>query len=506
MVDVVEYGRRRLIVVGAVMLATILQLADTTIVNVSIPTLDGNLGASVDEGTWFITSYIVANVIIIPLTPWLQARFGRRRFFVVAIAGFTVASIVCGLAGDVSSEIAFRFVQGAFGGGLMVPAQQIIRDTFPPAQLGVSQSLFGLAAVIGPTIGPTIGGYLTDELSWHWIFFINVAPGIIAAVLVALFVRDPERPKAISVDGIGIALLALGLGALEFALEEGEQRDWFSDGSIQLATIAAFLGLIAFVVWELRAKSPAVALRVLAHRPVWATSLVSFAVGFGLYGVFIISPQYSQGSLGFTTTLGGIFLMLRAATLLVLFPLTTFIVSRQHLDLRAVVAVGLIIYAAACWFQADVMTTTATLETLTFTQILGGVGLALIFVPLNVALLRTIEPAIIPAALALSRLAQQIGGSIASATLVTFADRAFAFHQSILRDAIVLSRPAIAVVEQAHVHGTPFLLASLVAGQAQVLAYADATRVIGIVVLIASPLPFLLRAHRAKREATPRAS
>jgi DHA2 family multidrug resistance protein len=496
-VDVVEYGRRRLIVVGAVMLATILQLADTTIVNVSIPTLDGNLGASIDEGTWFITSYIVANVIVIPLTPWLQGQFGRRRFFVVAIAGFTVMSIACGLATDTTTEIAFRFLQGAFGGGLMVPAQQIIRDTFPPRQLGMSQSLFGLAAVIGPTIGPTIGGYLTDALSWRWIFFINVVPGIVAAILVALYVRDPERPKAVSVDTIGIALLALGLGALEFALEEGEQRDWFSDVSIEVATVMALAGLVAFVLWELWSERPAVALRVLGHRAVWASSLVSFAVGFGLYGVFIISPEFSQGSLGFTTTLGGILLMQRAATMLVLFPLTTFIVSRRNLDLRAAIAVGLILYGAACWLQADVMTTTSSLQALTFTQILGGGGLALIFVPLNVALLRAIEPAIVPAALAISRLAQQIGGSIASATLITFSDRAFAFHQSILRDAIVLTRPAVALLTQTH-STTPMLLASIVAKQAQVLAYADASRLIGIVVLIAAPLPFLLRAQPAK--------
>ena len=244
MSSVVEYGARRVAVVAAVMLAALMQLADTTIVNVALPSIDGTLGASHDQGAWFITAYIIANVIVIPLTPWLQSIFGRKRYFAMSIAGFTLVSILCGLASDTNTEIALRFIQGAFGGGLMVPAQQIIRDTFPPDQLGKSQSLFALAIVIGPTIGPTLGGILTDDLSWRWVFFINVLPGIAAALLVLLFVRDPHAPKRIPVDGIGMGLLAVGLATMQYVLDEGERNGWFDDATIVMCTVVSVIALV----------------------------------------------------------------------------------------------------------------------------------------------------------------------------------------------------------------------------------------------------------------------
>jgi DHA2 family multidrug resistance protein len=492
-----EYGFRRIVVVSAVMLAVVLQLADTTIVNVSLPTIDGNLGASVDEGTWFITAYIIANVIIIPLSPWLSSLLGRRQYFALSIAGFTLSSLLCGMATDVPTEIAFRFVQGAFGGGLMVPAQQIIRDAFPPAKLGLSQALFGLAATIGPTLGPTLGGVLTDALSWRWVFFINLVPGIIATLLVLRFVRNPVREPRAPVDLPGIALLAVGLGAFQYVLEEGERRDWFADDGIRIIAVVAVVGLALFTLWELRGtRTPAVALRVLRNRTVWAAALVSFAVGFGLYGVFVIQPQYSQSSLGYTTTLSGLMVMTRAGTVLALFPLTAWIVSRPRLDLRAATAAGLALYAIASWLQAYVMTTTASFESQVPTQILGGIGLALVFVPLQVSLLRALEPAAIPPSLAIVRLAQQIGGSVATAGVVTFADRSFAHHQDALRDGAVLSNPPVAEFVARHAGPGLHALAQLVGQQAAVLSYADAIRLIAIVAAVSIPLPFLLRRER----------
>ena len=329
MIDVVEYGSRRTFVVAAVMLAALLQLADTTIVNVALPTIDGNLGASTTEGTWFVTAYIIANIIVIPLSPFMTGVFGRKRYFAFSIAGFTVMSALCGCATDTNSEIAYRFLQGAFGGGLMVPAQQIMRDTFPASELGKGQSLFGLAVVLGPAIGPTLGGVLTDALSWNWVFFINVIPGTIAALLALIFIRDPAPPHPIKLDAVGILLLAAGLGSLRYVLEEGERYDWLDDPLIETCAIVAVFALTAFVWWELRSQAPAVAVRVLGQRAVAAAVLISFVGGFVLYGLFIIQPQYTQYSLGFTTTLSGIFMMLRAATVLALFPLTTWIVSRK---------------------------------------------------------------------------------------------------------------------------------------------------------------------------------
>ncbi len=307
MPTVVEYGARRFAVVCAVMLAALMQLADTTIVNVALPTIDGALGASTDEGAWFITAYIIANVIVIPLSPWLQTIVGRKNYFALSIAGFTVTSVLCGLANDANTEIALRFVQGAFGGGLMVPAQQIIRDTFPPAKLAVSQSLFALAVVLGPTIGPTLGGILTDDLTWRWVFFINLMPGILATVLVLLYVRDPAPARRTAFDVVGVALLAIGLGCLQYVLDEGERNGWFGDTTITLTAVVATVTLVSFVLWELfGTKAPAVALRVFANRTVWASSAIYFAVAGSFFAILFIQPLWSQASLGFTTTLTGL--------------------------------------------------------------------------------------------------------------------------------------------------------------------------------------------------------
>lgn len=496
----VESGARRFAVITAVMLAATLQFADTTIVNVSLPTIDGNLGASVDEGTWFITAFIVANVIVIPLSPWLSDRFGRKNYFIVSVAGFTVTSMLCGLANSVDSEIACRLLQGAFGGGLLVPAQAIMRDIFPPNQLGKSQALFGLSATIGPTIGPTLGGWLTDAASWRWIFFVNLVPGMLAVILLAIFLRDGERPKRTAVDALGVALLGIGLGALQFVLEEGERNDWFDDPGITALACTAFAGLAAFVVWELRAKYPAVALAVLKQRAVWASCICSFAVGAGIYGVFIIFPQYTQAVLGFPTTLTGYLMMIRAATLVVLFPVMGAVVSRPHTDLRLFLAGGLGVFALSNWWQADVMTAQTSFEQLLFTQVLGGLGLAFMFTPLNVALLRAVEPATTAAALGLMRLTQQVGGSIASAVLVTFVDHRFAQHSAHLSDAMTLEQPAVRAFFSQHGTHAAAWLSGMTNTQALVLAQADGVRVVAIMSAVAIPLVWLLRRPQPRAE------
>ena len=497
--NVVEYGMRRTIVVIAVMLAAVLQLADTTIVNVALPTIDGSLGASTTEGTWFVTAYIIANVVVIPLSPFLSGLLGRTRYFVISIAGFTLMSALCGMATDTSSEIFYRFLQGAFGGGLMVPAQQIMRDTFPPDELGTSQSLFGLAVVLGPTIGPTLGGILTDALSWNWVFFINLVPGTLAALLAFFFIRDPQAAQRSRIDVPGVSLLAVGLGALQYVLEEGERNDWFSDFGIVACALTAVVCLSLFVWWELRAPAPAVALRVLGQRAVAAAVAISFVGGFVLYGLFIIQPQFTQVELGFTTTMSGLFMMVRAATILVLYPLTTWVVSRKNLDLRLVVGFGLGMYSIASLWLAALTTTTASFLSFVPAQMLGGVGLAFFFVPLNVALLRALAPRDIAPALSLQRLFQQLGGSLASAVLLTYADMRFVYHDASLRQSIILHRPAAQLFMQhaalAHhsMLGSIHMLAHLVSMQDEALALADATYVVGIIGLIAVPLVLLFR-------------
>jgi DHA2 family multidrug resistance protein len=495
--SVIEYGGRRTLVVGAVMLAALMQLADTTIVNVSLPTIDGALGASVDQGAWFITAYIIANVIVIPLSPWFQTLLGRKNYFALSIAGFTLTSVLCGLANDTTTLIALRFVQGAFGGGMMVPAQQIIRDTFPAAKLAVSQSLFALALILGPTIGPTLGGILTDSLSWRWIFFVNLLPGIAATALVLCYVRDPAPAKRIPFDVFGVALLAAGIGSLQYVLDEGERNGWFDDGRIVWAAAVAVAGLVAFVAWELYgARTPGVALRTFRHRSVWALSVINFAVAAGIFALVFIQPQWAQTSLGFTTTLAGLLLMVRAGTLVLLYPLTTWVTSQAHWDLRWVAAGGTFVAGLATWLQTGLMTTHTSFGALVATQMLSGVGYAFIFVPLNVLLFKTVPQAEIASALALTRLSQQIGASVGSAVAATLLDRGYALALSALAGPVSLSNPAIAGFVAAHGGYAAGVLSGLATSEARNLSAVNATAFFALLTMAAAALPFALKRHR----------
>lgn len=497
MSSVVEFGARRTLVVTAVMLAALMQLADTTIVNVALPTIDGALGASVDQGAWFITAYIIANVIVIPLTPWFQTLLGRKRYFAISIAGFTGMSILCGLANDTTSEIALRFLQGAFGGGLMVLAQQTMRDTFPPEKLAQSQSLFALAVVIGPTIGPTLGGILTDNLDWRWVYFVNVLPGIVATILVLAFVRDPAKPRRIPFDVLGVALLAAGLACLQYVLDEGERNGWLGDARICIAAFVACASLAAFVFWELfGARTPGVALRTFRHRTVWALAAIYFVIAGGIFALVFIQPQWAQESLGFTTTMAGMLLMVRTGALVVLYPVTTWITSQAHWDMRWVAAGGTFLAGLATWLQSDIMTTHTPFAALIATQILGGVGYAFIWVPLSVVLFKTVPHTEVPSALALTRLIQQIGASVGSAYAATLLDRGYDGSLSALAGTVTLQSTAVANFVATHGSSAIAQLSQLVASEAQNLAAADATRFFALFTMAAAVLPFLLPRHR----------
>ena len=223
------------------MLAALLQTVDLTIVNVALPTIQGNLGATVDEATWVLTGYVIANVVVIPLTPWLQLRFGRKNYFLVSIIGFTFASLLCGLATSLTALILFRILQGAFGGGLLAVAQVVLRDTFPPEQLGLSQSIFALGTILGPSVGPTLGGVLVDNFSWPWVFDVNLVPGIVAFLLLWRYMRDNAQPQPARVDVTGIVLLTVAVSCMQYVLDQGQHDDWFSDRSIQLCTTLALI-------------------------------------------------------------------------------------------------------------------------------------------------------------------------------------------------------------------------------------------------------------------------
>src|SRR5580704_10770737 len=345
----VEFGARRWLIVTGVMGATLLQVLDATIVNVALPTIQGNMGANFDEGAWIVTGYIIAAVIVIPLTPWLQQLMGRRQYYVSAIIGFTIASALCGISTSLGELVTFRVLQGLCGGGLIATGQAIMRDTFPARQLGLSQALTSIGAIIGPSIGPTLGGILTDQLSWNWIFYINLVPGIGAAILCALLLRDPERKGRPSVDGVGLAFMAIGLGCLQYVLDEGERYDWLGDSNIRITAIVAILSLAAFAYWELRVvKNPIVDLRILIkNRAVAVGCMLAMTLGFSLFGGVILTPQFQQSLLNFTATLSGLSILTRALGIMVMTPVILILLGRFKLKPPILLATGFAIVAIA---------------------------------------------------------------------------------------------------------------------------------------------------------------
>jgi DHA2 family multidrug resistance protein len=502
--DVVEYGSRRLIVVIGVMLATILQVLDATIVNVALPTIQGNLGANLDEGAWIITGYIIAAVIVIPLTPWLQVRFGRRNYYVAAIVGFTLMSLLCGLAKSFEEEVFFRVLQGACGGGLLPTGQAVLRDTFPPKDIGRSQVLVALGAILGPSIGPTLGGILTDSLSWNWVFFINIVPGTIAAVMLWTTLRDPATPRRLPVDVLGLGLLALGLGSLQYVLGEGERNDWFNDTTILSLAITSACAMAGFVAWELfGAQRPIVDLRILKRRTIWAGCLLAMALGFSLFGSIVITPQYTQGILNFTATLSGESILVRALAILACTPLVLVFLNRLKINPKVLLASGFILVVIANVLQAQVTTSGSDFWTFFVPLALGGVGFSQILAPLSVTVLSSVQGADTAKASSLLSLSQQLGGSISAAVLVTLLDRRTAFHQSVLATQATLANPEVARrLSEPGPAGALVRLYAVIVREATTLAFADAFWVLAAVALLLTPLVFLLKTKRSALSAS----
>jgi DHA2 family multidrug resistance protein len=487
--DVTEHGLRRVLIVSAVMAAALLQTLDSTITNVALPTIQGNLGASQDEGTWIVTAYTIAAIVVIPLTPWLQNRFGRKNYFVASIAGFTLASVVCGASDNLGLLIVARVVQGAFGGGLLATAQAILRDTFPPEGLGTSQGIFALGAIMGPALGPPLGGILVDNYSWNWVFDINVVPGLFSAIVLYALLKDPNVAHHGRVDFVGLALLASGLGSMQYVLTEGEQNYWFADPVISSMTAIMITSLSAFCYWELyRTDAPVVDLRVLRNRSVAAGSALALALGAAIFGSTYTLPQFTQSSLGFPPTLSGALFILRAAPIMIATP---FIVRLSGvIDPRVFLGSGFLLIAGGSWLQVLVTTSETGFWNFALALAMTGLGASFLFVPLSIAVLGATTPSEGPKAGAFINLATQLGGSIAVAGLAVLLDQRESFHSEVLAGG---TTAANAVVEQFLKHGTQKQLAQLVDAQAQVLSYADASVAIAVVCLACMPLVFFMR-------------
>jgi DHA2 family multidrug resistance protein len=485
--DVTEHGPRLVLIVVGVMLAALMQTLDSTITNVALPNIQGNLGASLNEGTWVVTAYTVAAIIVIPLTPWLQTRFGRKTYFLTSIAGFTLASIICGSSNSLVELVAARAVQGAFGGGLLATSQSILRDSFPPSRLGLSQGIFAIGAVMGPALGPPLGGFLVDHASWNWAFDINIVPGTISLLILGLLLRDPEGKSKLAVDGFGLALLAVTLGSLQYVLTEGEQHYWFQDPIISGATIICALSAGAFVCWELfGTKTPIVDLRILKNRSVAAGTILSIVIGISSLGSSYTLPQLTQGPLGFTPTLSGDLFLVRAIP--IMFATLPLVFLAGRLDTRILVGFGFIVVAFSSALQGFATTPQSSFGTFVLPLILSGIGIVTLYIPLSIAVLGATTPTEGPKASAFLNLALQLGGSVGVAFMSFFVDQREAFHSTVLAGTVTLDH-----LRQSGFSGSIAALSALLNAQSTVLSYADATFLIAVIGLASVPLVFLLR-------------
>ena len=491
--DVTEYGLRRVLIILGVMLASLMQTLDSTITNVALTTIQGNLGASQDEGTWVITSYVIASIVVIPLTPWLQNRFGRKLYFLVSIVGFTLASIVCGTSESLTSLIVARAVQGAFGGGLLVTGQSILRDTFPPNRLAASQGIFALGAIMGPALGPPLGGYLVDNYSWNWCFEINIVPGIIATILLFLLLRDPSKADSrMPIDGVGLALLAVGLASMQYVLTEGEQNYWFSDPVILAVSVLCVATLGVFTWWELtQTDHPVVDLSILRNRSVWAGSLLALALGITVFGSSYVLPQLTQGLLGYSPMLSGMLFILRAIPIALTTPIAVRLTGR--VDPRYLLGTGFAVTSLGSYLQARITSPTVGFWDFAVPLALTGVGSALLWIPLTVAILGATTPRESPKAAAFTSLSLQLGGSVAVAILAVLLHSRESYHSTVMAGNLTAASPAVQHFLSTNPVGQ---LAQMAYAQSAIVSFEDINLVIAWLGVACIPLIFLLRRRK----------
>jgi DHA2 family multidrug resistance protein len=420
--DLVEYGFRRIIITVTAVLCALLEIVDTTIVNVALNNMRGSLGATLTDIAWVITAYAIANVIVIPMTSWLSQQFGRRNYFAASIIIFTVASFLCGNADNIWELVAFRFVQGLGGGALLVTAQTIITESYPAAKRGMAQAIYGMGVIVGPTLGPPLGGYIVDHFSWPYIFYINIPIGIVATLLTLMFVKSPkygDKLKANQVDWWGIVFLASFIGSLQFVLEHGQQDDWFNDNLITGLSVVSVFGLLLFIQRELTYKHPIVNLKVLKNTNLRVGTIMSFIMGFGLYGSTFIVPIYTQSVLGWSATDAGLLLIPSSITTGIMMPFIGKMIQRG-VPQAYMVAVGFLIFFFFTFWMHNIITPDTSADQMYWPLILRGVGLGLLFVPITTLSLSTLKGKHIGEGAAFTGMMRQLGGSFGIAIITTF--------------------------------------------------------------------------------------
>jgi MFS transporter, DHA2 family, multidrug resistance protein len=464
-----------------VMLGLIMAIIDSTIVNVALNTIGGNLGASVDEVAWVATGYILANVVVMPLNGWLTAFLGRKRFYAASLALFTVASLLCGTATNITQLVIYRVIQGIGGGALQPTAQAILFETYPPEKRGNAMAIFGMGAMVGPAIGPTLGGYIVDNATWPIIFFINIPIGIVAFIMTLMFIPNPkyiDRPKA-GIDWTGLGLMTAGLASLQYVLERGEHDDWYSSSTITILTIVAVSALVLFVWKMMRDPHPLVNLKVFSHSTYTVGNILGVISGFGLFGTALILPLFFQTILNFTAFDTGLALLPGAIATAISMLIVGRILNR--IDGRVSIAFGFLIFALSTWLLGG-LSTDAGFWDVFWPRLIQGFGLGFLFVPLSTISLGDIPISEMAGATGVYTLVRQLGGSLGIAILTTLLVHETAIAWNVLASGVT----------QTHGYSVG-TLTSMVAQQSSMIAYNYLFRVTAIVFLLATPLVIFLK-------------
>ena len=499
-----EQGFKKWIITITVIVASLLELIDTTIVNVSLPVIQGNLGATLEDVAWVVTGYAVANVIILPMSGWLGSRFGRKQYFITSIIVFTIASFLCGNATSLNELVIFRILQGLAGGGLISTSQAILVETWPREQIGTATALFGLGAVVGPTVGPTIGGFITDHFSWRWIFYVNIPVGALAAFCAYTFIHEtPKEAKGKPIDWWGIVLLAVAVGSLQTILEKGESEDWFAKPYILVLTISAILGVILFIWREMSTDHPIVNFAILRHRSFAVGMFTSFVLGFGLYGSVFVFPVFCQNLLGFSAQQTGELLFPGGLCTIVMMPFIGKMLNRG-IPAQFMATAGMFLF-----FVFTTMLSHSTLSTgqadVLIPLLIRGVGMALLFVPLTTLAIADLKGPELGQGTGLNNMMRQLGGSFGIAVLTTIIHIRTSVHRSNLLSNInpynnaftqrldMLQHSFMAKGKSAFdaLHMAYAAIEGAVIKQSLLLTYNDAYYISGLVMLFSIPLLYL---------------
>jgi MFS transporter, DHA2 family, multidrug resistance protein len=491
----------------AVMLSAAMEMLDTSVVNVSLRHIAGSLSSTVEEATWVLTSYIVANAIVLPISGWLASAFGRKRLLLTVVSGFTASSVLCGLAPNLETLIFFRIVQGVTGGGLVPLSQAVLLEAFPVEQRGRAMAFWGVGMIAFPILGPTVGGWLTENYSWRWVFYVNVPVGIASLVMMQAFITDPPylRRTTKRLDAWGLGLLVVGMGAFQVVLDRGQEDDWFSSDLIVTLSAVAAIGLTAFVIRELRTPEPLVEFHLLRYTTFSAGVFVVGVLGFVLYGSLVLLPLFMQQLLGFPAVTAGFWTSPRGIGTLVMLPTTGVLLGRRW-DPRILLTAGLAL-ASVSFFGYAALDLQAGGTDFLWPQIIQGAGLAMVFTPLSTISMDPIPLHSMGYATSLFSMARNIGSSVGVSFVTTELARRSQFHQSRLAESVSSYSPWLQQQAQSLQHalggstGVPAardiaMIYGSVMRQAAAMSYLELFHLLGILFLLVTPLVWVMRSPK----------